>query len=278
LSIHPIMTTSGVHDPVEDIINSPRHAACEDCHNPHAIQPAGAKPIAPAAPPSLAGVRGVNAAGSGVVQLQYEYELCFRCHGDSANRGPSRVQRQFPQTDTRTEFSLGNTSYHPVEGTGKNTLVPSLILPWTPSSLTYCGDCHNNDQGPGNGGTGPKGPHGSAFVPLLERRLLLTDQTPYNSANFALCYKCHSSTVVDSEQTTSWRYHKKHIEEFRAACTTCHDSHGSSQPHLINFNTAYVQPYNGVINYTSTGVNHGSCTLSCHDGSGQNKPHTPKTY
>jgi hypothetical protein len=212
-------------------------------------------------------------------ELQNEYELCFRCHGDSADRGPARVQRQFVETNTRQEFSLGNTSFHPVEGIGKNSDVPSLIQPtWTVSSLTYCTDCHNNDQGPGNGSTGPRGPHGSANVPLLERALLLTDGTAYNPQNFALCFKCHSSTVVDSELATSWQYHRKHIEEFRAACTTCHDSHAATQPHLINFNTTYVSPLNGVLNYTSTGPNHGNCTLSCHDGSGQNKPHDAKSY
>ena len=161
---------------------------------------------------------------------------------------------------------------------GKNPSVPSLIPPWSPASQMYCGDCHNNDQGPGAGGTGPKGPHGSAHTPLLERQLLLTDLTPYNVNNFALCFKCHSSSVVVSEQSTSWQFHKKHIEEFRAACTTCHDPHASTKPHLINFNTTYVQPLNGILDYTSTGPNRGNCTLSCHDASGQNKPHDAKSY
>jgi predicted CXXCH cytochrome family protein len=276
MSRHPVSTTTGIHDPTENVINSTRHVACEDCHNPHAARNAAAS--APAAPGSLTGVRGVNAAGSEVLSVQYEYELCFRCHGDSGNRGPSLVTRQFDETNTRQEFSPGNTSFHPVEGVGKNGSVPSLVSPWTVSSQMYCGDCHNNDQGPGTGGTGPKGPHGSAYPPLLERMLLLTDGTAYNPNNFALCYKCHDPSVVNSGLTTSWQYHKKHIEDFKAACTTCHDSHASSQPHLINFNTAYVLPYSGVINYTSTGVNHGTCTLTCHDGSGQNKPHNAKSY
>jgi hypothetical protein len=84
--------------------------------------------------------------------------------------------------------------------------------------------------------------------------------------------------VVVSEQTSSWQYHRKHIVEYRAACTTCHDSHASSQPNLINFNPSYVTPYNGILQYNSTGVNHGNCTLTCHDGSGQNKIHDAKSY
>ncbi len=190
-SVHPIALTSGIHDPAEDLINPPRHVACEDCHNPHAVKDAPA--TAPAASGALAGVRGVNAAGAGMIAVQNEYELCFRCHGDSTDRGPALVPRQFVQTNTRLEFNLGNTSFHPVEGIGKNSSVPSLILPWTVSSLTYCTDCHNNDQGPNNGGTGPNGPHGSAFEPILERQLLLTDGTPYTPANFALCFKCSAA-------------------------------------------------------------------------------------
>jgi predicted CXXCH cytochrome family protein len=275
-SVHPITLTTGIHDPTEDLINPTRHVACADCHNPHATTDAPA--TAPGAPGALTGVRGVTAGGSEIRQLQNEYELCFRCHGDSSDRGPARVPRQFVQTNTRLEFDPGNTSFHPVESAGRNTSVPSLILPLTTASLTYCTDCHNNDQGPATGGTGPKGPHGSAFVPLLERQLLLTDGSAYNPDNFALCYKCHASTVVDSSLAGSWPNHQTHLETYKAACTTCHDSHASGQPHLVNFNTTYVQPYNGVLNYTSTGLNHGTCTLTCHDGNGVNHIHDAKAY
>jgi predicted CXXCH cytochrome family protein len=275
-SIHPITLTSGVHTPNEDAINAPRHVECADCHNPHAARYATA--TVPTAPGSLTDVRGVTSGGGVVQSLQNEYELCFRCHGDSGNRGPARVTRQFVQTNTRLEFDPSSASYHPVVAPGRDASSPSLLPPWSPASRMYCGDCHNNNQGPGAGNTGPKGPHGSAFVPILERQLLLTDLIPYNQANSALCFKCHSSSVVVSETSTSWQYHQKHIVEFRAACTTCHDSHASTQPNLINFNTTYVQPYNGVLRYVSTGPNHGNCTLSCHDGSGQLKPHSAKSY
>jgi len=275
-SQHPIIQTSGVHTPNEDAINPPRHVECMDCHNSHAARSGTA--TVPAAPGALNGVRGVNISGAVIQPIQNEYELCFRCHGDSGNRGAARVTRQFVQTNTRLEFDPANTSFHPVASIGKNPNVPSLILPWSPAKLMYCTDCHNNDQGPGAGNTGPKGPHGSSYSPILERRLLLTDNTPYIEENFALCFKCHSSTVVVSEQSTSWQYHQKHIVEFKATCTTCHDSHAATQPHLINFNTTYVKEYNGIIQYNSTGPNHGNCTLSCHDGSGQDKPHNAKSY
>ncbi len=277
LSIHPIYLNSESHTPQEDPVNPPqRHVVCVDCHNPHAVNHAvGSKARIAGA---LTGVTGVTPGGTVTRNLQQEYELCFRCHGASAARGPARVSRQVVQTDTRIQFNPGNLSFHPLEAVGKNPVTPSLIRPLTPTSLVNCTDCHNNDQGPGAGGRGAKGPHGSAYVPLLERPLLLTDLTPYNSDNFALCYKCHSPVVVDSNVNNSWAYHRQHLETYRAACTTCHDSHGATQPHLINFNTLYVLPYNGVLRYTSTGVNHGTCTLTCHDGNGKNQPHNALAY
>ena len=276
-SVHPISMDLNAHNSREDLVNPPvRHVTCADCHNPHATSsaPGGKNQVSGA----LASVSGVSAGGGILSAVTREYELCFRCHGDSSARGPARVSRQVPQTNTRLEFSPGNTSFHPVESIGKNSGVPSLIPPLTTSSLIGCSDCHNSDQNSATGGSGANGPHGSAYSPLLERMLRLTDGTPYNPSDFTLCYKCHSSSVVDSEQASSWRYHRKHIEEFKAACTTCHDSHAATQPHLINFNTVYVTPNNGVLNYTSTGPNHGTCTLTCHDGTGQNKPHTAKSY
>jgi predicted CXXCH cytochrome family protein len=277
VSVHPILVNSASHTPDENPINpAQRHVTCVDCHNPHVSdEVAGSKARISGA---LAGVTGVTAGGTVTHNVVHEYELCFRCHGDSAMRGPARVPRQYVETNTRRQFNPGNTSFHPVEAIGKNAVSPSLIQPLTPSTFVSCTDCHNNDQGPGAGGNGSRGPHGSAFVPLLERRLLLTDGIAYNPDNFALCYKCHSPTVVDSQLNTSWAFHQQHIETYKAACTTCHDSHGANLPHLINFNTAYVMPFNGVVRYTSTGMNHGVCTLTCHDGNGRNQPHNATAY
>ncbi len=273
LSTHPITATTGVHDPLEDPVNAARHAECVDCHNPHAARAQAA--TAPTASGDLAGVKGVSLAGVTLTPLTNQYELCFRCHADSTNRGPARVTRQTPQTNTRLEFQSSNASYHPVAAAGKNPNVPSLIAPLTTGSQIYCTSCHNNNQGPGAGGTGPNGPHGSTFVPLLERRLELTDNQSESAAIYALCYKCHSRTSILGDQ--SFRRHNQHIVDLRTACTTCHDPHGvASTPHLVNFNTAYVTKSvqrNAGPTYTSTGVNRGTCTLTCHG-----KDHNPFSY
>ena len=272
-SIHPITVNSESHSPVEDPINPPvRHVVCADCHNSHAVKATTA--IAPNASGALANLTGVSVAGTIVTPLTKQYELCFRCHADSLDRGPATVPRQVIQTNLRLAFSTANQSYHPVLAVGKNlNNVPSLILPWMVNSLMYCTDCHNNDDGPNAGGGGANGPHGSIYRPILERNLNLGDFQGESAGTYALCYKCHSRSVVLSN--ISFPLHESHVVNDKAACTTCHDSHGvANAPHLINFNTLYVtNSPAGIVSYRSLGNLHGSCTLTCHG-----KEHLNATY
>lgn len=270
-STHPVNFSSGAHDPTEDVRNSARHVECVDCHNPHAANEQAA--TAPAASGALAGVRGISASGAAIDAVVNEYELCFRCHSDSAAGGPARVERQQVQTNTRLEFSASSASFHPVTAAGKNPQVPSLISPWTTTSLMYCTDCHNSNSGPGAGGVGPNGPHGSTYAPLLERRLELTDNQTESPTAYALCYKCHSRASILGDQ--SFKSHNKHISAEKTSCATCHDPHGSARSsHLINFNAAYVtKSSSGRLEFIDNGTYRGACYLTCHG-----KDHNPLSY
>jgi predicted CXXCH cytochrome family protein len=274
ISVHPITLNGTAHSPQEDPINPKvRHVTCSDCHDPHGSTTApgtSAKVIG-----ALNGVVGVSANGAVIKSVNKEYELCFRCHGDSLARGKSRVNRQTPETNKRLQFSSANQSFHPIETIGKSRNVPSLIAPWTVSSVMACTDCHNSDQSPGAGGSGANGPHGSVFTPLLERQLVTTDYSAESMANYALCYKCHSRDSILADQSFHAvnslgqdRGHRFHIVDQKTACTTCHDSHGVlSAKHLINFNSDYVTASSSLpsgLMYTSTGTSGGVCTLTCH--------------
>ena len=266
-SIHPIAVTTGTHDPTEATLvpnGTGHHVECVDCHNPHASN-TGTNVVPGGVTGALGSLPGVNLSGNPVNPATYEYEVCFRCHAATA-KGPAAITRQFNNLNTLTQFNTANASYHPVEGANTGAVAPSLITPtWTTSSIIKCTDCHNNDAGPGNGGTGPKGPHGSANHQLLERTLTYTDNITYVSANGALCFKCHLETTVFNS-SVSFQKHAFHTSgEVKTACTTCHDPHGvATQKHLINFNTAIVSPNGGIINYVSTGPGAGYCTLICH--------------
>ena len=274
-SIHNINATTGVHDPAEDLLNPPRHVECADCHNPHAANALAAN--APNASGMLAKVRGLDVDGNPVTSIQYQYELCYRCHADSNERGTARVKRVVVQTNVKREFDPSNPSYHPVAAVGKNPDVPSLkSSSYTVNKQIYCTDCHNNDQGPGAGGSGPNGPHGAAWVPILERQLVTTDPSTESAYAYALCYKCHDRTSILNNE--SFRYHKEHIigtltVAVNAACSTCHDPHGArDNTHLINFNSDVVTrnpivggPADDKLEFIDDGILFaGTCSLTCH--------------
>ena len=268
---HPVEKSRGAHSPNEDPLWASRHVECPDCHNPHAANPSPAVP--PRASGMLAQLRGIAASGTPVRPLVYEYQLCYRCHADNPGTKPPAVLRIIFDKNLRQLFKPSNASYHPVEAAGKNPDVPSLIVPYTTSSLIYCTDCHNNDSGPKAGGIGPNGPHGSIWNPLLERQLITSDFTTEGPHAYALCYKCHNRNNILSNRT--FPQHRKHIVDIKAPCTACHDPHGvATTAHLINFDKTIVSPGGrGAIRFEDRGRFRGACFLKCH-----NTNHSPKSY
>lgn len=265
--------SNGAHTLPEVSAGAPRHAECEDCHDPHASYNAPA--TAPKASGKLAGVWGIGRTGTitlptGTPPSVNEYEICFKCHADSANKPqplgptppyPNRVNLQF---NKRIQFEPANLSYHPVEAVGRNATVPSLIAPWSVSSIVTCTDCHDNDTGPNAPvpGTGPAGPHGSQYQQLLVARYDRdTDRTTESAAAYALCYKCHDRTRVRNNPG-QFSNHGKHILDYQASCSICHDPHGvTNTTHLVNFDKRFVTPNNGVLTWTP---GNNGCTLTCH--------------
>ncbi len=284
-SHHGVASYANVHDPAEtDPVATP-HVECVDCHNPHAANTTagsspGTTPIT--LPGSLAQARGIDIAGTAVKPVTAEYQICFRCHADSANKPtPSRTTRVIAQNNTRLEFQITNPSYHPIAGTGRSSNVPSLISPWTTSSVMNCTDCHNNNAGPNTGGAGPNGPHGSTYPLLLERQYTVVDTTE-SAAAYALCYKCHSRTSILSDAVGSFREHNVHVRGADIPCNNCHDPHGISSTQgsvlsnsrLINFQTGVVtKSGTQAIRWERVGTTGGRCYLICHG-----KNHNPLSY
>ncbi len=255
---------------------APRHVTCVDCHDPHSSNPRPA--LAPVSPGALAGVWGVDANGRRVEPARYEYEVCFKCHADSANQpqasemGFGRARRPQRDVNLRLVFARDAASSHPVVAAGRNANVPSLIPPWNATSLVYCTDCHASDTGPGAGGEGARGPHGSQYPALLERQYLTGDLTPESAASYALCYKCHDREALLSERST-FPKHRVHVAEQSAPCSACHAAHGVSREagnernnaHLVSFDLAIVSGgESGPATYQTLGAGHGSCALTCH--------------
>ncbi len=262
--IHNVYTATLLHDPSEAVLVTDMHVECADCHNPHAVNNDPA--VAPAAGGTLAGVNGITIDGGISDPVIYQYELCFRCHGDSPGKPAGLISRQIEQTNTRLEFNPGNPSYHPVAATGKNPDCPSLIAPdYTESSLIYCTACHS-----GNGAGSPEGPHGSDWPGLLRFRYETADYTAESAESYALCYSCHSRTSILGNE--SFSYHQRHIVEENSPCSACHDPHGISSTqgteennsNLINFDVSIVSPSGFNLRFVDTGYQSGYCMLKCH--------------
>jgi len=109
-SHHPIIETSGIHDPPEDPLAMTRHAFCADCHNPHAVSSVTAQ--APDVSGKQQFVRGVDLGGTPIAQAQFAYEVCFKCHGLAQASNP-RVIRLDNETNVRLAGSTATTATTP---------------------------------------------------------------------------------------------------------------------------------------------------------------------
>jgi len=312
---HNVSMANGVHQINENnpgsFTSGNRHVECEDCHEPHEATRGPAS--APAIPLVMIAVSGADPNWSGVgapgsynwlPQASREYQICFKCHssytslpnyipdgwngsalvanglGKLTSTDPNQVQ---DNRDLAQEFNPYNASFHPLAAQGRNQSIPaaSFVNGWSQSNLVYCSSCHNNPNAVSQG----LGPHGS---PLLHILLGTTNYTSVDGrvpASGEVCFNCHSyNTYVTLSSTTNTNFrkggdnlHRLHASE-NATCYTCHDTHGSEQLHLINFNAAYVSPLNGTNSQSAwveitSGNGGGGCFITCH-----NKIHNPLTY
>jgi predicted CXXCH cytochrome family protein len=257
---HNVYAYTDIHDATENPLVGTTHVECVDCHNPHSASNSSAS--APYPNGFISNVPGISQAGTAVSEISYAYELCYRCHADNAISS-SVISRQIVQNNTRLEFDPGNPSFHPVAGQGVNSDVPSLIAPYTETSMIYCTDCHASD------GTGsPNGPHGSIYPQILKYRYETADNTVESALTYELCYSCHSRTSIRNDESF---IHLVHLED-DTPCSACHDPHGISadqgsninNSNLINFDTDIVSPRNGNLYFEDTGLHHGFCFLTCH--------------
>lgn len=267
---HPTFDVRGVHSSKEVLPEidpkMPRHADCVDCHDAHLVSSEN----------KYAGLKS-RQSGNFATAITKQSELCYRCHGDSANL-PGR------STNKRQLFAINNASFHPVEGEGKNSAVISLMKPYAEKkvnngdiSIISCTDCHASDNP-----LAPRGPHGSAYQHILVDNYSKRDKETESSYAYALCYRCHSRSSILGDE--SFKLHSLHIRgrvnsavSTGTSCYTCHDSHGSiDNKYLIRFNQEVVSSNSaGVLKYVSKGIGtfRGECFLSCHG-----VEHNPKSY
>jgi hypothetical protein len=279
------------------------HVECEDCHNPHASRSGppliSFDPLNPVStnhsiPPfingSLLGVSGIGVDGAFKPEAEYEFEVCFKCHGvrgmnacdldrctTARNYGMTRQDAVYNLRDKVDPGNPSLLSYHPIvsNNPNNNNEVPSLRIgiPLNEfSSLIYCSDCHNSDTSVAAGGLEGGGPHGSRHQGILALRYEFDPISSFNSRSSDLCFKCHRAGNLYSDESF---LHREHVLDKNVSCINCHDPHGSAvYPHLINFLTSSsVSGQTLLITGTSTrsepvwednGLYSGTCYLNCH--------------
>jgi hypothetical protein len=278
---------TGVHDPAENLFTMARHVECVDCHNPHSSRERNIGAVRGTLGTTVkgptSGVKGVTITGREIEDSRFTYEICFKCHGDSARRPRNTIARQLTQTNARLEFQPSNPSFHPVAGPRRNPDVVSLIPPLRVGSTINCIDCHNSDNSRFEGGTGANGPHGSLYEPLLVANYDTADFSTESATAYALCYKCHDrQSILNNE---SFPLHNLHIVTLNTPCSVCHDAHGiyrgqgnsTNHSSLINFDLSVVSaadsPTGRRLEYNDTGHFAGNCTLMCHGVTHVNFPY-----
>lgn len=271
-SRHPVGAVPDTHVSTETAAAS-RHVECVDCHNSHesTSTPTAVAASAPGVYGPLKGAWGVGVTDvvggytlSGPKQgVEYEYEVCLKCHsGWSQLRGSRNVA---------DEFYTGNASFHGVETSATFSQASSdsfetTTPAWTNSSVVYCVDCHSNQDS-----TEARGPHSSEDAPVLVRPYW--GLTSGDSSN--LCYRCHKRSVyytgTDDAGASISRFHDAtigltepklhylHVNERGLGCESCHATHGVlDREHLIRGGLGWTHDPDG-----NPG---GECDNDCHTG------------
>ena len=310
---HNVFQTSGVHQLGQsagsDFGNLMRHIECEDCHDPHnAGRGAASAPMLPQEMNGVSGVDpvwtspGVPSSYAWVDQATREYQVCFKCHSSFTSlptyipdgwNGSAYVANglhkltntaalQMPDwRDLAREFNPYQNSFHPVAAQGRNQNIPagSFVSGWSQTSLVYCSDCHVNANAASEG----SGPHGSPRLHLLGGGANFSTVYAPGSARAAsseICFQCHNyqTYVTGQNESTNFQLHDVHMNNnWGTTCYTCHDSHGSEQMHLINFDASAMTFLNGRNSqsawYYDPASGKAGCFLSCHG-----EPHNPREY
>ncbi|MBI5878779.1 MAG: hypothetical protein HZB53_14100 [Chloroflexi bacterium] len=281
-----------------------RHIECEDCHEPHRAtrDATTGSTKAPNTQRVMNGADGVDPVWTStgppftfnwLPAADREYQVCLKCHSSFTTlptyqpdgwsgttyvaNGLTKITaitttQVLDSRDLAKQFNPNNASYHPVVAQGKNSTAPAggFVTGYSATSIIYCTDCHTNADTM----QGANGPHGSPRLHLLTGTANYTTRDRAN-VNGEVCFKCHQYTTYANGSSTqantrfhsgSTNYHTFHVTSESSSCYTCHNSHGSDQSHLINFDTSVVRPTSGYTSQTAW-VNNGStayCMITCH--------------
>lgn len=275
---HPTLDRKGLHSDNETYpqTTANRHAACSDCHDPHAANAAMAS--GGNVTGKIANTMGVSPIYS-VLNSTYatptsyvsgnvnkEYQLCFKCHTGYNGNYPTPPVGAMAETDLAREFNPKNPAFHDV---GLYTgLARSLGISYqtgtnlNDNTVLYCSSCHGADVGTATLTAGSGAVHGSSNQYILKgawnSTLNLTNSTSANN----LCLKCHNLSTTSNFTNGTANLHANYHGNI--SCQACHSEvpHGGKRPGMIvvtvgspsanNPSYAYDASYDGIYGKNST--------------------------
>ncbi len=174
-----------------------------------------------------------HASNQSKILILGEKELCLNCHNKNIQTEKETLQ------DISKMLKKGNFVHGVIERDG-------------------CVVCHD--------------PHNSDFPRLLVKNYPIGQYTNGESENFALCFSCHDSGLMDNKEdseATNFRngnqnLHFVHLKgEKGRNCNMCHNVHGSVFDYLISNKIKFgnwEMPLNFIKN-----DNGGTCNTGCHE-------------
>ncbi len=261
------------HNTQNDIIKNAKHVhsalkdgACTDCHNPHSSQH---KNLLNDSMPALCyschseleTQSKSDKTTHGALTIQ---ESCANCHDPHASKQAKLLK------NTQPALCLDCHSKPIKTKNGKMiTNIGDLLKnsSWKHSALEAgsCTDCHQ--------------PHSSKNRSLLSKQYTDKTYTPFDKADYELCFSCHDpelATAAKTSEQTGFRngdqnLHYLHIQGTRRAkqgrsCNVCHEVHASKHPKLIKsfFTRAFTSGETQIPIIFEESKNGGSCATACH--------------
>ncbi len=207
--------------------------------------------------------------------------LCVYCHDDIQKKIDKATTVHGAINDKRSCINCHN----PHASNQKNFLVKD--------AKTLCLSCHDRTYTTGPrkidnisqtlqkskvvhqaidkvGCVGCHDPHASSNPFLLSKAFPSGSYAAANKDNFAACFSCHKSEMIEKPTTTATGFrngdknlHFVHVNgEKGRSCTICHNPHGSVNEHLINEKTQFGS-WEMPLRFKPL-ENGGSCSPGCH--------------
>ena len=165
--------------------------------------------------------------------ISEESDTCLKCHDEPIKIGQYELERI-------GQLLAANPRHH------------------GPIQSKECSGCHK--------------PHGSSNFRLLTDKYAKETYTPFEKSKYDLCFRCHESTLVTEERTTTLtgfrdgerNLHFVHVNKVPRGrtCRLCHQVHASTLPKHIG-STVRFGEWDLPIGFNKT-ENGGSCAPGCH--------------